>query len=134
MGADVLLAAVGYHTLALGSGAAALPDNGIVDRPACPPIPDDGGFALVGDADSRHLGGGYPAFPQHPGHYLGLRANDFLRIVLHIAGLGIDLREFLLSGSHRMLAGVEKDGARAGGTLVQGENVGLTRHEGPSFL
>ena len=34
-------------------GSAALPDNRVVQRPAGFPIPEQRGFALVGDADCR---------------------------------------------------------------------------------
>ncbi len=37
---------------AIGSGAAVLPDDGIVDRLAGIALPNDNGFALVGDSDS----------------------------------------------------------------------------------
>jgi hypothetical protein len=39
---------------------AVLPDDGVGDRPAGPAVPQDGGFALVGDADRRDVAGGQP--------------------------------------------------------------------------
>ena len=37
--------------------APVLPDDGVVDRTAGAALPDDGGLALVGDADGRHVRG-----------------------------------------------------------------------------
>ena len=42
-------------------GAAVLPDDGVVDRPAVDAIPDDRGLALVGDADAGDVLGAEPA-------------------------------------------------------------------------
>ena len=36
-------------------GAAALPDNGVVNRSICSAIPDDCGFSLIGDADGAQF-------------------------------------------------------------------------------
>ena len=43
--------AVALHLVAEAGGAAVLPDDGVADRLAGLAVPDDGGFALVGDAD-----------------------------------------------------------------------------------
>ena len=43
--------------LAERRGAPVLPDDGVVDRLAGRLVPDDDGFALVGDADRRDVGG-----------------------------------------------------------------------------
>ena len=40
-----------------GGGAAVLPDDGVVDRPAGGAVPQHGGLALVGDADGGNVGG-----------------------------------------------------------------------------
>ena len=50
--------ALGAHLLQLGAlrrGTPVLPDDGVVDRLAGLPVPDDGGLALVGDADAHHV-------------------------------------------------------------------------------
>jgi hypothetical protein len=59
-GLDVRLEALGHQLAAQRGRAPVLPDDGIVDRPARGPVPDDGGLALVGDADGGD-GGGRPA-------------------------------------------------------------------------
>ena len=48
---DRLAGAVGFEPLAEVRGAAILPDDRVVDRLAGLAVPDDGRFALVGDAD-----------------------------------------------------------------------------------
>src|SRR5207248_8545748 len=48
---------------------------------------------------------------------------DLLGIVLDPAGLGEDLRQLLLRRGDRPARRIEHDGARAGGALVDGENV-----------
>jgi len=55
--------------------------------------------------------------------HLALGLEDFLRIVLHPAGLRIDLAQFALRGADRGAFLVEHDGARAGGALIERENV-----------
>ncbi len=52
---DVLFQAVALELLADVGSAAALPNDGVVNRLAGLFFPDDGGFALVGDADAGDL-------------------------------------------------------------------------------
>ena len=49
--------ALRFELVAKGGGAAVLPDNCVVDRLAGGAIPDDCGFALVGDADGGDVPG-----------------------------------------------------------------------------
>ena len=51
LGRDRRLVALGLQLRADVGGAAVLPDDGAVDRPAGGAVPDDRGLALVGDAD-----------------------------------------------------------------------------------
>ena len=44
-----------FELLAESGGAAILPDDGVVDGLAGCAVPDDGGFALVGDADGGNV-------------------------------------------------------------------------------
>ena len=46
-----------FELLAESGGAAILPDDGVVDGLAGGAVPDDGGFALVGDADGGDVAG-----------------------------------------------------------------------------
>ncbi|MNV81194.1 hypothetical protein D3C71_1748430 [compost metagenome] len=62
---DVLFQAVTLELFADVGGAAALPDDGVVNRFAGLFFPDDGGFTLVGDADTGDLIGIDIGFRQH---------------------------------------------------------------------
>ena len=62
-------------------GAAVLPDDGVVDRLAGLAIPDDGGLALVGDADRGDVLASAPAFFSAL-RQTATRRPDLLRLVL----------------------------------------------------
>ena len=62
----------------------------------------------VGESAAADLDGGAP---------------DLLRVVLDPAGLGEDLRQFLLRRGHGLARAIEHDRARAGRALVDGEDV-----------
>ena len=51
------------------------------------------------------------------------RRPDFLRIVLDLSRPRIDLAEFLLRGRDRLERGIEHDGARRGGALIDCEEI-----------
>ena len=53
--ADDFARAFRLESFNLGGGAAALPDNGVANRLARRFIPDDRGFALIGDADAHDV-------------------------------------------------------------------------------
>ena len=105
------------------AGAAALPDDGVVHRLAGNPVPDDGGLPLVSDADS----GDVPRFSSHLSHSLHshpqLGGPDLVGVVLHPAGLGEDLGEFLLGHAADRALPVKQDAAVAGGAGIQGHHV-----------
>ena len=109
--------------VAEGGGAAALPDDGVVDRLSRGPVPEDGGLPLVGDADGGDpLGvdvGGAHGLRQGP----LLRGPDVQRVVLHPAGLGVDLAEGVLGPGDDLPRLVEQNGPGTGGALVQGDDV-----------
>ncbi len=109
--------------LADGGGAAALPDDGVADRPPGVPFPNDGGFPLVGDADAGNLLGVDAALGQHLHQHPVLGGVDFHGVVLHPAGMGVVLGKFLLGQPHNVLLLVKEDGPRAGGALVQGDDI-----------
>jgi hypothetical protein len=106
-----------------GGGAAVLPDDGAAERAAGVAVPDEGGLALVGDADGEDVlrrdaaaldgaladrGGGRP---------------EIVGVVLDPARAGVVLGELLLGGGddpHRL---VEQDRPGRGGALVDGEHV-----------
>src|SRR4029077_19070361 len=54
---------------------------------------------------------------------VALRGEDLARIVLHPARLRKDLAELALADGHRAAGLVEQDRPRAGGALIEGQNV-----------
>ena len=79
-------------------GAAVLPDNRVVDGLARLAVPHNRGFALVGDAERRHIArASRCGFAQHLNGRTELRGKNVEGIVLYPAGLGINLRKFMLS-------------------------------------
>ncbi len=121
--ADEGLAAAGLEGIAERGGAPALPDDGVAEGPAAPLLPDHGRLSLVGDADGGDLPGRNAGLAQDGLRRLELRRPDVLGVVLHPAGLGVDLGELAALGGDGLCLLVEEDGAGAGGALVQGEDV-----------
>ena len=58
---------------------------------------------------------------------------NFHRVLLHIAGLGVDLAKFFLREIHNALIVIKQDGAGAGGTLIQGDDIFLFQNKDPPF-
>ena len=110
-------------------GTAALPDDGVVDRAAGGFVPDDGSLPLVGDANGGHLGRGNTGLSQHLCEHRRLAGPDLHGVLLHPAGLGVDLGKFPLGHAHDVLLPVKEDTAAAGGPLVQGDDILL--HSAP---
>ena len=123
LGAEAVLAAVRGQ---LGDGrrdAGVLPDQGVVDRLAGVAIPDDGGLALVGDADGGEVGGAEGALLQGGGDHFAGAPPDLVRIVLDPSGLGVDLFVLFLGDADDAAGMVENDEAGAGGSLVDRADV-----------
>jgi hypothetical protein len=80
--------AVGPKLVAEGRRTPVLPDNCVVHRFARLPIPDDGGFALVGDADGRNVTGPDVGAAYGLSRHADLRERDLVRVVLDPAGWG----------------------------------------------
>ena len=103
--------------------APALPHDGVAHRVTRAPVPEHGGFPLVGDADAFDVVGTQTLpidqIVQHP----DLRFQDVEGIVLDPAGLGEMLREGLLGNPphHRIM--IDQQGTRRSGSLVEGDNV-----------
>ena len=116
----VLGPARGAQALALGGGAAVLPDDRRGKRATACALPQHGGLALVGDADRRHLARGHAGVGERLAGAIELGAQDVLGVVLDAVGRGEVLRERLLGEAAYAPAGVEHDRARAGGALVEG--------------
>src|SRR5439155_22209749 len=87
--------------------AAILPDDRVVDRLAGAAVPDDGGLALIGDADRRHIAGA-DAGARHRGAR-GRHGGrpDAGRVVLDMAGRWKDLLKLKLRESDRLQRFVE---------------------------
>ena len=90
---DFGVVAVAGELVAEIGGAAVLPDDGVVDRVAGGAVPDEGGFALVGDADGGDAGVGLGQGGAGGGEGGG---PEVCRVVLDPAGVGVVLGEFFL--------------------------------------
>ena len=79
------------HAIAVFGGAPALPDDCVMNRFAGFAIPEDGRFALIGDADGGDLIGLYVGFSQDYVSGVELRRPDVFGPVFDPAGLGVKL-------------------------------------------
>ena len=120
---DVLLMARRLEFLTDLRGTAALPDNGVVNRAPGVLFPEDGGLPLVGDADAGDLIRGEVALRHHFRQYPGLGSIDLQGVLLHIAGTGIDLGQFLLSRGNDVSLVIEYHGPGTGCALIQSDNI-----------
>ena len=121
--ADLLFPAIGAQLLAQRRRPAALPDDRVIHGAARFLFPDDRRLALVGDADSGDVRGGKAARAECLRERFKLRIEDRHRIVLHPAGLRIDLREGVLRERHDLPVHIKNNGAGARRPLVKGDNV-----------
>ena len=101
-------------------GAPVLPDDGVIDRFAGLTVPDDGGLALVGDADGGDLAGGLDRLAA--GRQRGVP--EVLRIVFNPAALRKMLGELLLRRGHERQGVIKHHGAGRGGALIDGKDMG----------
>ena len=104
-------------------GAAALPDDGVAQWPARGALPQQRGFALVGDADGGDVGDVDVGLFHGQLQRVDLAVQNVLRAMLDPAGLGVDLRELDAMGSDEIGVLIEHDGAGAGGTLIQRNDI-----------
>ncbi len=112
--------------------AGVLPDDGIVDRFAGFPIPEEGRLPLIGDANGRDvLGRDAGLFQGCADHLLGALP-DLQGIVLHPAAPREDLFVFLLIVGHDGSGVVEKNKTCAGRAGIHGAD--KLRHLGSSPL
>ena len=103
--ADVSGQAPAFQLLTDRSRAAALPDDGVINRLARCPFPYKGGLALVRNADGGDHGGIYPLCRLL--HHGKLTVPDLHGVVLDPAGIQIDLRKFPLGRTDDVLLLVE---------------------------
>jgi hypothetical protein len=119
-----MFVALSTETGANGIAAAALPDDGVMQRAAGLAIEDQNGFALVGDAQSGEPGKSFAVasgdFTDHGEHI----APDFFGVVFDPAGLRINLAMIARGFVEDFAGRIEEDGLRGGGALVDGEEEG----------
>ena len=82
---EALGVAAGFQLVAEGAGPPALPDDGVVDRLAGVTVPDDGGLALVGDADGGDVRGRRADLVHRRQSHAQLGGPDLVGVVLHPA-------------------------------------------------
>jgi hypothetical protein len=113
-----------FQAVAGGRGAAVLPDDGVMDRPARGALPDHRRFPLVGDADGGDVGGAQARILQGQGRNTGLGFPYLAGIVLHPAGPGIVLAELLLRRGNNQARVIEDNRPGTGRTLIEGYEKG----------
>ena len=116
--ADLLGEAEGLEGVAVLGGAAVLPYDGVVNRPAGFGVPNDGRLALVGDADGGDFLQGDAGLYDYLAHDGFLAVPDLLRVVLDESWLGEILSEFFLTDGAWSALVVENDGSGTTGPLV----------------
>ena len=123
LGPEAVRQALGLQAVAVFARAAALPDDSVVDGLACDLVPDDGGFALVGDADGRDVGGSCADLLHGLDGYAKLRSPDLICVVLDPAGFRKVLGEFALRDAAHFAALIEENAAIGSRAGVQGHDV-----------
>ena len=100
-------------------GAAALPHNSVVNAGAGFPIPQQGGFPLVGNADGRNVPHVHATQLHRFTKCRDLGGQNIVGIMLHPARLGIVLWKFHALGGQHVPCRVEYNRPGAGRPLVQ---------------
>ena len=103
--------------------APALPDDRVIDRAACLPVPKNRGFTLVGDADGRDIARVHARLGDDLHHHRILRGVNLHGIVFDPPLPWVKLRKFFLRDACNILLMIEQDRARAGGALVERQNI-----------
>ena len=119
----VFCVACGGDMLADFCGAAALPNDGVVDGLTGVLVPNDGGFALVGDTNSGDVSGSGTGVGHSLLGDLQLSGPNLYSVMLNPTGLGEDLSEFLLCHTAHLTLLIEQDAAIGSGTGIQCHNV-----------
>jgi hypothetical protein len=116
-------------------GAAVLPHDGVEQRHAVALVPENRGFALIGDADGGDAG---PQLVQSAQHLSGRRKHrgpNHFGVVLHPAGRRVNLLEGLLFGGNRLAGGGERHCPARTGSLINCEQhiIGHRRSPGAAM-
>ena len=125
--------AVAFDLIAEVGGPAVLPDDRVMNGAAGLAVPDDGCFALVGDADCLDVCCGELGVAQHGLHDIALALPDFIGIVFDPAGFGEILAEFSLSDAQHLPVATEKNRSATGGSLIESEDTGHKHLRGNSL-
>src|SRR5690606_8882437 len=96
-----------------------LPHDGVVHRPASPPIPRQRGFPLIRDPDGTNVGSLESRLGKRLARGFKLCIPDLHGIVLDPPRLWEDLGEFTLGKRDDLARLSEDDTARAGSALVE---------------
>ena len=115
---------LGPQLVAQRRGPAILPNDGVAYRLPGFAIPNDGRFALIGDAKRRDILDRDPGPAERLDGDANLGRPNFERIVLDPSGFRIDLVEFFLGNGPDGAITIENDGPSAGGALVESEDKG----------
>ena len=99
---------------------ATLPNDGVINGSARSFVPNDGGLALIGDADGGDFLGRDACCNDGFRHGRVLRSVDLKRIMLDVACRGIKLCKFLLRLGNDLSVLIKENGTGAGRALVQG--------------
>ena len=94
-------------------------------------VPNDGGFALIGDADGGNFRGCNTTAQYGFFHNSVLRSIDFHGILFHSTGMGIFLGKFFLRHGADNAPVIDEQSTGTSGALIQSENV---RHDETSFF
>ena len=104
-------------------GAAALPDDGVRDRLSGLLVPDHRGLALVGNTDGGDILRRGVELVQRGAGDFERDVPDLVRVMLHPAGLRVDLLELFLHGTADITVVIEEDTAGTGRPLVERHDV-----------
>ncbi len=129
-GGEGRLEPVAFEARANVGGATILPDDGAMDRASGAAVPQQRGFALIGDADSGDILGAGAGLAHGSPAGLERRRPEVLGLVLDLAAGRKMLGKFLLGERRDRRIGAKQDGPRRGRALVDRKDVG--RHLFPS--
>ena len=104
--------------------AAVLPDDGVMDRLAGTAIPDQSGFALIGDADGGDINRCQPRLFNRRARSSRNRSPQISRVMFNPTRSREMLRKFFLRLCHHSQMSIENNGARRGCALVDGKDMG----------
>ena len=121
--ADHIFSVVVGKLFAKRCTAAVLPDDGVVHRLTGLSIPDDGGLALICDADGDDIARTDAGLSKHLDSSSKLRSKDVEGVVLDPADTRINLLEFMLGYANDVAVVSEENRAGTGGSLVESQNV-----------